>query len=309
MRLTGRSHQWCNRVPAYACATGANDNAFATLSQQALARTSEQFLQLAKENFEKHAEGASGDLKLRQQAIEELVNPLKESLEKLDKQAQEIEQKRLAAYEGVTDHIARLMHETAQLSSALRKPHVRGSWGELTLRRAAESAGLTEGQDFKMQYTAETEEGRLRPDMIVCLPNDGIIVVDSKVPLENYLEAMQAHDETTRSAQLKAHAAQVRKHIQSLSSKAYWNQFDKSPDFVVMFVPAESLYQAALEQDPELLEAAFKARVVLANPMTLIALIGSVAYGMNQEIAKENAQEIEKLANDSMTAFGSSLPT
>jgi DNA recombination protein RmuC len=285
-------------------------DAFASLSQDALAKSADQFLRLAKENFEKHSEGASGDLLRRQQAIEELVKPLKETLDKLDTQTQEIEQKRLAAYEGVTDHINRLMLETSQLSNALRKPHVRGSWGELTLRKAAESAGLIEGQDFEMQFSTDTDEGRLRPDMVVHLPNKGVIVVDSKVPLDSYLDAMEAADEVTRALRLKAHAAQVKKHVVALSSKAYWNQFERSPDFVVMFVPAESLYQTALEQDPELLEAAFKARVVLANPMTLIALLRTVAFAMKQEKVQENAEEIRKAGErlyDSIRVFSAHM--
>ncbi len=285
-------------------------NAFAVLSQSALKKSSEQFLQLARENFEKHSEGASGDLKLRQLAIEELVKPLKETLEKLDKQTQEIEQKRASAYDGVTEHINRLVAETSLLSSALRKPHVRGSWGELTLRKVAESAGLIEGQDFTMQFSTDTDEGRLRPDMIVNLPNHGVIVVDSKVPLDSYLDAMNATDDETRIRFLKGHSVQVRKHIQQLSSKSYWSQFDRSPDFVIMFVPSESLYQAALEQDVELLEAAFKARVVLANPMTLIALMRTVAYGMTQEKVRENALEIRAVGEklyDSVRTFASHM--
>ena len=285
-------------------------DAFASVSQDALARSADQFLRLAKENFEKHAEGASSDLLRRQQAIEELVKPLKETLDKLDTQTQQIEQKRLAAYEGVSDHINRLILETSQLSNALRKPHVRGSWGELTLRKAAESAGLIEGQDFEMQFSTDTDEGRLRPDMVVHLPNKGVIVVDSKVPLDSYLDAMEAADEVTRALRLKSHAAQVKRHVMALSSKAYWNQFERSPDFVVMFVPAESLYQTALEQDPELLEAAFKARIVLANPMTLIALLRTVAFAMKQEKVQENAEEIRKAGErlyDSIRVFSTHM--
>ncbi len=267
---------------------------FTALSAQALAVATEQLLKVAEVRFATTQEEAKGDLEKRQLAVDALVQPLAESLEKLNKQCIEMEQRRTSAYDAVSEQISRLMTETDQLSTALRRPTVRGSWGEITLRTVAENAGLVEGQDFELQHSTDTEDGKLRADMIVRLPNKRTIVIDSKAPLDSYREAMNAREQAVKVQHLQDHARLVRSHIRQLSGKSYWAQYEGA-DYVIMFLPAESMYQAAMEHDLTLLDDAIKARVLLANPMTLVGLLKAIAYVLDQDRLNKNAEEVSEI--------------
>jgi DNA recombination protein RmuC len=279
--------------------------AFHALAGDALRSNNEAFAELAAAKLATEKATADGDLAQRQQAIEGMVGPLRESLDRVQQQLNSVERDRAGSYSKLLEQVSmmrttseQLQKETTQLVTALRAPQVRGRWGEMQLERAVEAAGMTEHIDYVTQATVAGPDGKLRPDLVVRLVGGKNVVVDSKVAFSGYLEAMEAKDEATRNARLKAHARHLRDHIDALGAKAYFEHFTPSPEFVVCFVPADAFLDAALREDPTLLERAFDQNVVVATPSTLVALLRTIAYTWRQEALAANAAEVHQLGRD-----------
>ena len=280
-------------------------NEFKALSSDALKQNNTAFLELARESFGKLQQQSAGDLEKRQQAIDALVKPLRESLEKVDTKIGILEKTRAEAYGALGEQLKslstaqlQLQSETSRLSTALSSTTTAGTWGEMQLRRVVELAGMTSYCDFSEQESTSTDTGRFRPDLVVRLPGGQQIVVDAKAPNEAYRDAASATDETVRAARLADHAAKVRGHIDALGSKSYWEQFQPSPEFVVLFLPGDQFLAGALQGDPTLIERAIAKKVLITTPATLIALLKAAAYGWRQESISKNAEEISRLGRE-----------
>jgi len=293
------------RESAFEAANAKLARSFADIANQSMRANSENFLRLAEQNLSTHQERARRELGDREKAVEDLVKPLREALADARKQIGELEKSRSEAYGSIKMHLEAmqigqqsLAQETQNLVKALRRPEVRGRWGEITLRRLVELAGMVEHCDFNEQVHMAGEEQPIRPDMIVRMPDSRELVVDVKTPLDAYLAAVEAADDAQRKLGLERHARNLREHIRTLASKAYWSQFDRSPEFVILFIPGDQFLSAALNEDPELIEYALSQQIILATPTSFVALLKAVAYGWRQLSLAENAQEIRTLAED-----------
>jgi DNA recombination protein RmuC len=281
------------------------EKTFALLSSEALRQNSKTFLQLAQETLKQFHVQAKGDLEQKEKAVENMVKPIREALEKTEQQVRLMENERKEAYGALHKHLETmaqtqllLQGETRNLVQALRRPEVRGQWGELTLKRLVELAGMVEHCDFSLQESVSGEDGNMRPDMVVRMPDGREIVVDAKTPLDAYLSAIEAPDETARTRHLLRHATNLRERVRDLAGKAYWTQFRNAPDFVVLFIPGDQFLGAALDVDRALLEDALKQKIILATPTSFVALLRAVAYGWRQEVLAANADRIREVGED-----------
>ncbi|MDJ0941044.1 MAG: DNA recombination protein RmuC [Woeseiaceae bacterium] len=293
------------RAHAFELAEAQLTQTFSDLSSKSLKHNSENFLRLAEQHLNVHNEKAQQELGKREQAVENLVKPIREALDASKRQIDALERSRSEAYGGIREQLeamrasqTELRQETQNLVSALRRPEVRGRWGEITLRRLVELAGMVEHCDFQEQVHMTGEGQIIRPDLIVRMPDQRELVVDVKTPLDAYLEAVEAQDDAQRQLGLERHAKNVRAHIRMLASKAYWDQFDESPEFVILFIPGDQFLSAALNEEPDLIEYALSKQIILATPTSFVALLKAVAYGWRQLTLAENAREIRKLAED-----------
>lgn len=293
------------RQIAFEAANAQLTKAFAELANQSLQSNSENFLRLAEQKFGVEQEKAKRELSEREKAVEGLVKPIRDALDASRQQISELEKARSEAYGGIKSQLEAmqasqksLTQETQNLVKALRRPEVRGRWGEITLRRLVELAGMVEHCDFQEQVHTASEGQVIRPDMIVRMPDRRELVVDVKTPLDAYLEAVEAENDEQRRLGLERHAKNVRAHIRMLASKSYWDQFAQSPEFVILFIPGDQFLSAALNVDPDLIEYALSEQIILATPTSFVALLKAVAYGWRQMALAENAQEIRKLAED-----------
>ena len=308
MWIIGRTRQQRTldeREAAFELANAKLTETFAELSNRSLQANSDTFLKLAEQNLNTQQEKAKRELSEREKAVESMVTPIRDALESSQKQIADLEKSRSEAYGGIKSQLEEmqlnqksLRQETQNLVNALRRPEVRGRWGEITLRRLVEIAGMVEHCDFAEQVHIETDGQIIRPDMVVRMPDHRELVVDVKTPLDAYLSSIEAKDDVQRQLNLKRHAKNVRAHIRMLASKAYWNQFDESPEFVILFIPGDQFLSAALNEEPDLIEYALTQQIILATPTSFVALLKAVAYGWRQLALADNAKEIRILAED-----------